>query len=69
MELSLDELQKIKNNSGIIGNSAGLNRAINIAVQVAVTDLSVLVLGESGAGKEKIPQIILKIIRKQFLIN
>lgn len=58
MELSLNELQKIKNNSGIIGNSAGLNRAINIAVQVAVTDLSVLVLGESGAGKEKIPQII-----------
>lgn len=58
MELSLDELQKIKNNNGIIGNSAGLNHAINIAVQVAVTDLSVLVLGESGVGKEKIPQII-----------
>jgi len=58
MELSLEELQKIKNNSGIIGNSAGLNRAISVAVQVAVTDLSVLVLGESGAGKEKIPQII-----------
>ena len=58
MELSLEELQKIKNNSGIIGNSASLNRAISVAVQVAVTDLSVLVLGESGAGKEKIPQII-----------
>ncbi|MBO7572605.1 MAG: sigma-54-dependent Fis family transcriptional regulator [Bacteroidales bacterium] len=56
--MSLDELQKIKNNNGIIGNSAGLNHAINIAVQVAVTDLSVLVLGESGVGKEKIPQII-----------
>ena len=64
MELSLDELQKIKNNSGIIGNSAGLNRAINIAVQVAVTDLSVLVLGESGAGKEKIPQIIHRYSRR-----
>ncbi len=64
MELSLNELQKIKNNSGIIGNSAGLNRAINIAVQVAVTDLSVLVLGESGAGKEKIPQIIHRYSRR-----
>ncbi len=58
MELSLEDIQKIKTNSGIIGNSAGLNRAISVAVQVAVTDLSVLVLGESGAGKEKIPQII-----------
>ena len=58
MELSLADIQKIKTNSGIIGNSAGLNRAINVAVQVAVTDLSVLVLGESGVGKEKIPQII-----------
>ena len=59
MELSLeDNIQKIKTSSGIIGNSAGLNHAISIAVQVAMTDLSVLVLGESGAGKEKIPQII-----------
>lgn len=64
MELSLEDIQKIKTNSGIIGNSAGLNRAINIAVQVAVTDLSVLVLGESGAGKEKIPQIIHRYSRR-----
>lgn len=64
MELSLDDIQKIKTNSGIIGNSAGLNRAINVAVQVAVTDLSVLVLGESGAGKEKIPQIIHRYSRR-----
>ena len=64
MELSLEDIQKIKTNSGIIGNSAGLNRAINVAVQVAVTDLSVLVLGESGAGKEKIPQIIHKYSRR-----
>ncbi|MBO4615070.1 MAG: sigma-54-dependent Fis family transcriptional regulator [Bacteroidales bacterium] len=56
--MSIEDIQKIKTNSGIIGNSAGLNRAISVAVQVAVTDLSVLVLGESGAGKEKIPQII-----------
>lgn len=60
----MDDIQKIKTNNGIIGNSAGLNRAINIAVQVAVTDLSVLVLGESGAGKEKIPQIIHKYSRR-----
>ena len=64
MELSLEDIQKIKTNSGIIGNSAGLNRAINVAVQVAVTDLSVLVLGESGAGKEKIPQIIHRYSRR-----
>ncbi|MBQ2350975.1 MAG: sigma-54 factor interaction domain-containing protein, partial [Bacteroidales bacterium] len=62
--MSLDDIQKIKTNSGIIGNSAGLNRAINVAVQVAVTDLSVLVLGESGAGKEKIPQIIHRYSRR-----
>ena len=58
MGLDIEDLQKIKANSGIIGNSAGLNMAISIAVQVAVTDLSVLILGESGVGKEKIPQII-----------
>jgi len=51
-------LQAIKQRFGIIGNSKGLNRALDIAVQVAPTDLSVLVTGESGVGKEKIPQII-----------
>jgi transcriptional regulator with PAS, ATPase and Fis domain len=52
------ELQTIKNRFGIIGNSSGLNHALNIAVQVANTDLSVLINGESGVGKEVFSQII-----------
>ena len=52
------DVQDIKQRFGIIGNSAGLNRAIEVAVQVAPTDLSVLVTGESGTGKEAFPQII-----------
>jgi transcriptional regulator with PAS, ATPase and Fis domain len=52
------ELQKIKQRFGIIGNAPGLNRAIDIALQVAPTDLSVLITGESGVGKEVFPQII-----------
>jgi transcriptional regulator with PAS, ATPase and Fis domain len=52
------DLQSIKQRFEIIGNSAGLNRALDIAVQVAPTDLSVLITGESGVGKERIPQII-----------
>jgi transcriptional regulator with PAS, ATPase and Fis domain len=52
------DVQHVKQRFGIIGNSEGLNRAIDIAVQVASTDLSVLITGESGAGKENFPQII-----------
>ncbi len=52
------DLQGIKQRFEIIGNSPGLNRALDIAVQVAPTDLSVLITGESGVGKERIPQII-----------
>ncbi|MBN2862675.1 MAG: sigma-54-dependent Fis family transcriptional regulator [Bacteroidales bacterium] len=52
------DLQSIKQRFGIIGNYEGLNRAIDIAVQVAPTDLSVLVTGESGTGKEAFPQVI-----------
>lgn len=52
------DLQQIKQRFGIIGNFDGLNRAIDIAVQVAPTDLSVLVTGESGTGKEIFPQVI-----------
>jgi transcriptional regulator with PAS, ATPase and Fis domain len=52
------ELQKVKQRFGIIGNSVGLHRAIDIAIQVAPTDLSVLITGESGVGKEVFPQII-----------
>lgn len=52
------ELMQIKQRFGIIGNSPELNRALEVAAQVAGTDLSVLVTGESGVGKEVIPQII-----------
>ena len=52
------DLQAIKNRFGIIGSSPGLNHALNIAVQVANTDLSVLINGESGVGKEVFSQII-----------
>ncbi len=52
------DLQSIKNRFGIIGNYPPLNRAIEKAVQVAPTDISVLVIGESGTGKEFIPKII-----------
>lgn len=52
------DLQAIKNRFGIIGNSSGLNHALNIAVQVANTDLSVLINGESGVGKEVFSKII-----------
>jgi transcriptional regulator with PAS, ATPase and Fis domain len=52
------DLQAIKQRFEIIGNTPGLNRAIEVAVQVAPTDLSVLVTGESGVGKEIFPQII-----------
>ena len=52
------DIQTIKQRFGIIGNSSALHRAIDIAVQVAPTDLSVLVTGESGVGKEYFPQII-----------
>lgn len=53
-----NKLQQIKLRYGIVGNSDGLNRALDIAVQVASTDLSVLIEGESGVGKEVIPRII-----------
>ena len=52
------EIQKIKLRFGIVGNAEELNRAIDISMQVAPTDLSVLVTGESGVGKEFFPQII-----------
>ncbi len=54
----MQDLQAIKNRYGIIGNYPVLNRAIEKAIQVAPTDISVLVIGESGTGKEFIPKII-----------
>jgi transcriptional regulator with PAS, ATPase and Fis domain len=52
------DLQRVKQRFEIIGNSPALNRAIEVAIQVAPTDLSVLITGESGSGKERFPQII-----------
>jgi len=52
------DVQGIKRRFGIIGNAPGLNRSIEVAYRVAPTDLSVLITGESGAGKEVFPQII-----------
>jgi transcriptional regulator with PAS, ATPase and Fis domain len=52
------DLQVIKNRFGIIGNSPALNHALNVAVQVSGTDLTVLINGESGVGKEVFSQII-----------
>lgn len=52
------DIQQVKQRFGIIGNSTGLTRAISRALQIAPTDLSVLITGESGTGKEFFPQII-----------
>lgn len=54
----MDTVQSIKQRFEIIGNDPKLNRAIEKAIQVAPTDISVLVIGESGVGKESIPKII-----------
>jgi len=54
----MESVQAIKQRFGIIGNDTGLNRAIEKAIRVAPTDISVLVTGESGVGKEAIPKII-----------
>lgn len=56
--MNTSELQKVKQRYNIVGNCDGLNRAIDVAMQVAPTDLSVLIIGESGVGKEIIPRII-----------
>ncbi len=59
-------VQEIKNRFGIIGNSPLLDRSIEIAMQVANTDLSVLISGESGSGKEVFPQIIHQLSTRKF---
>lgn len=51
-------LQEIKNRYGIIGNADELNRALDVAIQIAPTNLSVLIVGESGVGKEAVPRLI-----------
>jgi len=56
--MNTTELQNVKQRYTIVGNSDGLNHALDVALQVAPTDLSVLIIGESGVGKEVIPRII-----------
>ena len=56
--MDTSNIQQIKQRYGIVGNSDGLNRALDIAIQVAPTDLSVLIIGESGVGKEVLPRVI-----------
>ena len=66
-------LQRVKQRYGIVGNFEGLNRALDIALQVASTDLSVLITGENGAGKEVFPRIIhdhsIRKSKKYFAVN
>ena len=56
--MNTSELQKIKQRYNIVGNCDALNHALDVALQVAPTDLSVLIIGESGVGKEIIPRLI-----------
>ena len=56
--MEIEKLQDIKRRYKIVGNCNALNRAVDVACQVASTDLSVLIEGESGVGKEIIPRLI-----------
>lgn len=71
--MDTQDLQKLKNKYDIIGNDPALNRALEMAVAVAPTDLTVLVAGESGVGKDNIPKIIHQFSRrknaKYFAVN
>lgn len=71
--MDLDKIQKIKLRYGIVGNYDGLNCALDVALQVAMTDLSVLITGENGVGKEVFPKIIhdnsYRKSKKYFAIN
>ncbi len=71
--MTAQELQSLKNKFDIIGNDPALNRALEIAMAVAPTDLTVLITGESGVGKENIPKIIHNYSRrrtgKYFAVN
>lgn len=66
-------LQRIKQRYGVVGNADGLNRALDIALKIAPVDLSVLITGESGVGKEVIPRIIhdhsVRKGKKYFAVN
>ena len=71
--MNLDEIQRMKQRFRIIGNSPEMNRAIAVAIQVAPTDLTVLITGESGAGKDVFPRIIhensLRKTKKYLAVN
>ena len=71
--METQDLIRLKNKFDIVGNDAALNRALETAVAVAPTDLTVLVIGESGVGKENIPKIIhqnsLRRTGKYFAVN
>ena len=56
--MNTTELQRVKQRYNIVGNDDALNHALDVALQVAPTDLSVLIVGESGVGKEIIPRVI-----------
>lgn len=66
-------LQRIKQRYGIVGNAEGLNRAIDVALKIAPVDLSVLIMGENGVGKEIFPRIIhdnsVRKTKKYFAVN
>jgi transcriptional regulator with PAS, ATPase and Fis domain len=63
--ITQDKLQEIKNRFEIVGNSPLLNRALEVAIKVAPTDMNVLILGESGVGKENISKIIHHLSRRK----
>jgi len=63
--IPIDKLQEIKNRFEIIGNSPLLNRALEVAIKVAPTDMTILILGESGVGKENISKIIHHLSRRK----
>ena len=71
--MNIEEIQRMKQRFRIIGNSPELNRAIDVAIQVAPTDLTVLITGESGAGKDVFPRIIhensLRKTKKYLAVN
>ena len=61
----LDKIKNIKQKFGIVGNSNPLNHAIEVAIQVAPTDMTVLISGESGTGKESFSKIIHSISKRK----
>ncbi|MBR4302634.1 MAG: sigma-54-dependent Fis family transcriptional regulator [Bacteroidaceae bacterium] len=71
--MNVEEVQRMKQRFRLIGNAPELNRAIDVAIQVAPTDLSVLITGESGAGKDIFPKIIhensLRKTKKYLAVN